>query len=727
MDHAQRSRLTRRDVVKASLAAGIATTVPTIGRAGWATPATPPALVAGTEILWDTWGVPHVFAPDAPGLFRAFGWAQAHAHGDLLLRLYAQARGRGAEYLGEAFLVSDRAVRTMDLAGHAARWYREQTPAFLANLDAFADGINAYAEAHPQALDERMRAVLPVAGGDVVAHTTRILYLFLASVSNTGQALPGGAMAGSNGWAIAPPRAEDGHPLLLVNPHNPWGGEYTWFEAQLSAPGVYDAYGATFVGVPVLALAFNDRLGWANTVNTIDPGDLYALTLAEGGYRFDGEARPFETRTETIRIRQDDGTLREEPLEVRRSVHGPVVEEAGEAIAIRLAGFVGNTGLGGALQQWWDMGRARNLAEFEAAVSRLRVPMFTMIYADADGHIMSLFNGQVPKRPAGDVDWSGPVPGDTSATLWTEVHPYEDLPKVVDPPGGWVQNSNSPPWYTTYPIALDARDFPPDLAPGWLLWRERRAIRMLEENPRLSLERLVALKHSTRSELADRVLDDLLGAARRSGEPTADRAARVLDAWDREANPGSTGALLFLAWLEAAGPTDPTAAFDALVARSTFFATPFDPSRPLDTPAGLADPESAVQALVAAAQQIEAVHGRLDVPWGDVARLRRGNVDLPANGFPGDPFGVFRTFFVDVSRLGEGEPLPVVFGDSYVAAVEFGEGVRAKVLLTYGNASQPGSPHNGDQLVLAARGELRPAWLSREEIEANLERRETLG
>src|SRR5262245_55877751 len=81
---------------------------------------TPPATA---EVLWDTWGVPHVFAADAPGLFFGFGWAQAHAHGDLLLRLYAQARGRGAEVYGEDLLPVDRIVRTMGLHERGAIWY----------------------------------------------------------------------------------------------------------------------------------------------------------------------------------------------------------------------------------------------------------------------------------------------------------------------------------------------------------------------------------------------------------------------------------------------------------------------------------------------------------------------------------------------------------------------------------------------------------------------------
>jgi acyl-homoserine-lactone acylase len=68
-----------------------------------------------------------------------------------------------------------------------------------------------------------------------------------------------------------------------------------------------------------------------------------------------------------------------------------------------------------------------------------------------------------------------------------------------------------------------------------------------------------------------------------------------------------------------------------------------------------------------------------------------------------------------------------VFGDGWVAALEFAEtGPRGQVLLTYGNSSQPGSPHDGDQLPLLSRGEMRPLWFSREDVEANVARRVVL-
>ena len=50
------------------------------------------------------------------------------------------------------------------------------------------------------------------------------------------------------------------------------------------------------------------------------------LTLRGGdGYVIDGKVKKFDTHIETIKVLQPDGTHREEQLEIRRSVHGPVV------------------------------------------------------------------------------------------------------------------------------------------------------------------------------------------------------------------------------------------------------------------------------------------------------------------------------------------------------------------------------------------------------------------
>ncbi|HEX2081852.1 MAG TPA: penicillin acylase family protein, partial [Longimicrobium sp.] len=201
--------------------------------------------------------------------------------------------------------------------------------------------------------------------------------------------------------------------------------------------------------------------------------------------------------------------------------------------------------------------------------------------------------------------------------------------------------------------------------------------------------------------------------ARASGSADARAAAEVLERWDRTADAESRGGVLFQAWFQEVSRRAPG---------PRLFATPWSPANPLETPDGLADPPGAAAALEAAAAAVRQRWGALDVPWGEVHRLRRDGVDLPGNGGPGN-LGVFRNVgYVDAP---DGRRTPVQ-GDTYVAAIEFSTPVRARALIAYGNWSQPGSPHRTDQLEHFARKELRPVWRTRAEVLANLRDRETL-
>jgi acyl-homoserine-lactone acylase len=677
-----------------------------------------PEATRGVELLWDTWGVPHIYASDTEGLFYAFGWAQMASHGDLVLRLYGEARGRSAEYWGEPGLPSDRWVRTVGIPARAQAWYDAQTPEYRRYLDEFAAGMNAYARHHERDLDPEVRGVLPVRPTDVLAHLQRVVHFSIVTspeqleAVERGWAVRQGAVArGSNAWAIGPTRSATGRAMLLTNPHLPWEGAFRLLEAQLTAPGV-SLYGATLVGLPILSFAFNDHLGWAHTINTLDGADVYELTLEDGGYQWNGAVRPFEVRTESLKVRREDGSFREEELVIRTSLHGPVGRDTlGKALALRVAGLDQPH----MLRQYWEMGKARTREEFEAALDELQVPIFTVMYADREGQIMHVFGGRVPRRPQGDWDtWLGVVPGTSSSNLWTETLPYERLPRVVNPPSGWLQNANDAPWTTTFPRALTPDTFPSYLAPrGPMSFRAQRSARMIDARPRISFDDVVADKHSTRSELADRVLDELIVEARRSSSPRAIQAAEVLARWDRQTNANSRGAMLFRSWaLRMMNP--------AIVAQP--FREAWDPDGSLTTPRGLANPVQAVALLDTAAAALLQARGALDVPWGDVYRVRQGKVDLPANGGP-DLLGVFRALEFD--RAPDGR-MQAVGGDTYVSVVEFGTPVRAQALLGYGNSSQPRSRHLGDQLQLFARKELRPVWRTRAEVERNLESRESL-
>src|SRR5689334_13277025 len=121
----------------------------------------------GTEILWDRFGIPHISAPDHPSLFYAYGYAQMEAHSELLLRLYAQARGRGAELYGEPYLEADRWVRTNGIPARAKEWAKGQSPEFGPLVVAFVAGLNAWGTEHASELSAPATAVLPVTVEDV--------------------------------------------------------------------------------------------------------------------------------------------------------------------------------------------------------------------------------------------------------------------------------------------------------------------------------------------------------------------------------------------------------------------------------------------------------------------------------------------------------------------------------------------------------------------------------
>lgn len=659
------------------------------------------------SISWDNWGVPHVQAYSDEEFFFADGWAQMHAHANTLIRLYGTSRGRAAEYWGEEHLVEDIMVHTLGHPETAKSMWDKQDPELRTFIKSFVDGLNAYAEQYPEAIEEANRVVLPFTYLDVNLHSQFVVNSRFVAGREL-QISQSWEENGSNAYAIAPSRSESGHAMLVQNPHLPWSDEFLWFEKHVITPD-HNIYGANLVGLPGFAIAFNDHLGWTHTNNTIDNADLYELTLEDEGYRYDGEVKPFDASSVTLRINNLDGGFTDKTVDILRSVHGPVVRAGkGKALALRFAGQQANN----AILQWWRMAAARNFEEFETALKLAQLPFWNVMYADQAGNIFYLFNGHVPRRSHGDWSyWQAPVPGDDPANLWTETHPYSDLPRTLNPPSGWLQNANDPPWTSTFPAELDADDYPPYMSPRIMHFRPQRAAIMMLEDDSVSFEELVEYKHDTRLQMADRILDDLFVAIDEYGGEIAREAKDVLLDWDRKADNHSKGTVLFYQWAMGLGPYDPG-----------IYSEAWDENSPVSTPDGLADPESAVELLESVAQKIKDQHGQLDVAWGEVNRVSYNGLDLPANGANG-AVGVFRV--AAAGRANEGVQT-VRHGDSWVAVVEFGETPRASVLLSYGNSTQPGSPHFGDQLTLFSEKKMRDAWRTEEQFAPHIVRTDNL-
>ncbi len=656
-----------------------------------------------TEILWDTYGIPHIYAKDNSDLFKAFGWAQAQSHGNLILQLYGQARGKAAEYWGPKYFDSDEYVVKMGIPTNSLQWYDSQSPEMQSYLDAFAQGINQYIMENPDDIEEKFKEVLPISGVDILAHIQRTIYYhFLISPNAIANLKTQGINATSNAWAIAPSRSLNGNSLLLANPHLPWRDLYLWYEAQLTAPGI-DAYGAALVGMPMLSIAFNDNLGWTLSMNNPDAADIYELTLAENGYVYNGEIRPFEEEKQVIKV----GKIIEKEVVVKKSIHGPIIAEKGnKAYALRVAGEDKSS----IMEQFFQMAKANNLEEFETALKQLQLPLFNIVYADKKGQIMYVFNGLIPKRNDKNEDGSQILAGDTSDTLWTEYHGYEELPRLLNPTTGWLQNTNDPPWSSTFPSEINSKDYPSYFAPSSLaqaedLLRTQKSIKLLKDREKMDLDEMISLKFDSQLEAADRLLEYLIPAARLLGNPLGKEAAEVLAKWNGQSNADSRGAVLFTLWA------------NSLDSSNLLFGKPWNETNPLDTPTGLKDFNIALGVLEGVAAQVKLLYGSLDVPWGEVVSMGSGAQQLPASGGLGK-LGSFQV--VEIAPTNN-EKFKVVAGDSYIAAIEFSQPVKAKSLTVYGNSSQPNSLHNGDGLPLYASKELHDVWRKPREVKSHLE------
>jgi acyl-homoserine-lactone acylase len=723
--------------------------------------------VHAAQIHWDEFGIPHIYGPDLLTVVRGLGYAQMENHAEALLTNVANARGRSAEYFGagtaNANVTNDILVRTEGIPARAARWLKQGGQQQQQILQAYADGANEYAQRHGDTIAARFHQVLPVVPTDVTAGIQNTIHFTFMPEQDNLPALitawqQGGIAAanalarsftpeGSNGWALGPGKSADGNAILMGNPHLPWGNNapipglslYQWMETNLiigdpQNPSL-NATGVCFLGAPFIGIGYSDYVGWTHTNNTIQNTNLYQLTLNPNGtYNFGGGTQPLAVSSDTIKILKPGGGYLTKTFPIYASVHGPVIAQNGnKALAFRVAGLdTASTTL-----QYWGMIQAHSLQDFIKANSALQMPFFNVIYADRDGHIMYLFGGRQPVRNGGTWgDYDGILNGASPGLVWTDTLRWHQLPQAIDPPGGFVANSNNPPWTSSFPQTAtnDPAKFPAYVAPQFMDFRPQNAANFLLSQQSFTADELLAGKMSVHMLLADRVAPALVAAAETSSDPTARAAAKVLKAWTHEAAAGSRGAVLFERWWQIVA-TDPKIAKDTtdnFYSPHPKFRVGWSPSDPLNTPTGLADAAATIPDLILAAQQVQALYGALDVAWGDVHRTVLVShdakyqavtpvADTPLSG-PNDEYGPVRV--VNPFPAPDGtHDLWSYGGDGYVQLVEFTQGgAQAKALLTYGNSSRPGSPHITDQLPYFNALTLRAVYRTYQDVTAHTKR-----
>lgn len=658
-------------------------------------------------ILRDTWGVPHIFGVTDPDA--AYGLAYAHAEDDFLTiqQSLLAARGDLATVYGRDAAPNDYLVDLVRLWETVDREYeRSLSPEVRDVVEAYADGLNHYAALHHE---DALVGLFPVRGEDIVAASVHKSPLFfgLDGVLGSlfGDERPAELTAsapeirhGSNVMAVGPARTPNDSTLFLSNSHQPWTGPVAWYEAHVHSEEGWDAVGALFPSMPVIAVGHNRHLAWSFTVNHPDLIDVYLLDVDPsdpGRYRVDGEWLEFETWEVPIEVRLA-GRLRWTVRETARwSIYGPVIERPHGTYAIRYAG----TGQVGVYEQFFAMNKATTFSEWRAALATQDgLASFNVGYADAEGTVYYLYNAQLPVRdPA--YDWSGLLPGDTRRTLWTDYVPFDELPQVLNPPSGFIVNANSSPFAaTTGDGNPDPADYPDSL--GIEMFDTNRSLRALEllgGDSSITASELRQYKFDARyADVSDmaRWRDRLVELA-----PVGlDDEVALVDGWDLTADRGSRGAALMVLMLTFLTEAD----VDVEFSRLTDHAIP---------------DAVLVDAFRSAADYLIATYGTADVAWEDVNRIRRGDVDVGVSGGPDTLRAIYG------SRDGDGT-LSAEGGDAYVLFVTFlADGtIRSESIHQFGSATlDEGSRHYDDQVRMFAAERLRDVWYDEAVIRQHLE------
>jgi len=670
------------------------------------------------EIVRTTHGIPHIMAQDMGAFGFAMAWVQLEDYGMRVAMGLVRARGHMGRYYGRDSLDRDFGARLTH--ARAAETYLQLQLETQQVYEGFAQGVNEYVRQHR---DEAppfmptdftgvdvaalwMEPVLPGAGINFLDRARRQRERARQdSLQREGE--------GSNAWAFAPSRTRSGRAILLRNPHLDWSAGY--YEAHVTVPGVMDFYGDFRIGNPALLVGgFNKDLGWATTNNNTDLEAIYALdvdSLRVDHYLLDGRSHPLQ-RMDVVAEYKNGSGLSSEVRTIWRTHVGPVIERADGKVYVLRSPAEGEFRKG---EQFLRMMRARTLEEWKDAMRLRAHTTSNLTYADAKGNIFYVFNATVPRLPHPSGADSVAIPARTSADMWREVVAFDSLPQLLNPPGGYVQQSNDPFHFTNLQAIIDSTRFPSNFSRPALGFRTQLGIRLATERPKMTLEDVVRLKHSYRMLAGERFADDLVSAVRASSPaPEVLAAAEMLSKWDRTTAPASRGGVLFEVWYgrhlqggEAMRGLPPAERM-----RRTF-ARPWSPAAPMETPDGLVDPARAASDFAWAVAEVTRRHGRADVAWGDVHRVRRGSVDEPVGGCTG-AVGCFRV--VQYSDAPDGKRV-ARGGDGWVLAVEFTPVPRAYSVLAYGQSSRPESPYHADQAAMFARGEMKRVAFTAADVE----------
>jgi acyl-homoserine-lactone acylase len=641
------------------------------------------------DIIRDKYGVPHIFGKTDPEV--AYGLAWAHAEDDFTTIQQSLLAGKAmlAQYQGKKGASIDYIVHLLRIPELVEERYESDlAPDFKKLLEGYSAGLNAFAAKHPK--EVLLKKIFPVTPKDMVQYSVLQLCV-LSGADKALAAIFGGTVPllenyktqGSNAFAFNSNKTTDGNVYLAINAHQPLEGPVAFYEAHLSSEEGWNILGANFPGAPSILHGVNEHLGWAHTVNEPDKLDVYQLEINPENktqYKFDGKWEILEEKVAHLKVK-----LAGLKINIKKkaywSKYGPTIITDRGTFSIRMPAQMDIRGL----EQWYRFNKAKNFTEFKAAVNMKAIPGYNIVYADKYDTIYYISNGRIPIRDK-NYNWKATLPGNTSATLWNQLHPIEALPQVLQPKSGFVYNTNHSPFHSTEgpenPIIKD-------ITMGYETLENNRSKRfeeMLKPLNKVSYEDFKRIKFSRQfpsNFYFPYNIDTLFMLDENKYTDIADLILN-LKSWNKIADAESIGAGTFF-----------------MITHAVY------DNRAIYLKQKTITQDQAVEIIRAAKSKMMTHFNRTNLQLGDIQKLVRGNVVLPLPGLPDVLAPMYSLPYKEGMYKGNQ-------GDAYIEMVRFTKnGPIIESLNVYGASARKDSPHYTDQMEMYVKQQTKKMTLDK--------------
>ncbi len=651
------------------------------------------------DILRDSFGIPHIFAKTDAEV--AYGLAWAHAEDDFksLQELMLPVKNLMGRVQGKKGVAGDYAFKLFRCMEVTEEKWNTLTPSFLLLVDGYVQSINHYAKTH--AAELLHKKLFPITQKEYVAASVFALTIFngadkalLRIFNNSEWEAPELNKKGSNTSAIHSSKTTTGENFLLINAHQPNTGPQAFYEAHINSEEGLNVAGGLLAGGPCILHGANENLGWAHTVNFCDRVDEFQLEMNPTNnlqYKFDGEWVDLEVKTIKLHIKGLPITIKRK---IYWSKYGATMKNKQGFFSIRLGA---NMKIG-ALQQWYQMNKAKNYSEFYAALNTQELSMFNIMYADKYDTIFYINNAAMPIRDGSTkYNWLRTVPGNTSKTLWTNFRAIKDLPQYINPKSGFLFNTNHSSFLATSPednlnySAFAKQD-------GWENYHLNRSVRFLElfpQNEKLSYEKFKEIKFDKQlpTTLQYWYKVDSMFTLNEKDYPNYANLITTFKSWDKRGDADSKGAALFLLAYE-------------------YLKKKLQNQEPRSI-----TKQEALETYGHIKTYLQTNFGTENIVLGDVQKLVRGNKEWPLWGLP-DVLSPHWT-----SNYKDGK-LKSIGGDGLIMFVRFAKNSLPKIesINMYGASANPKSNHFNDQVEMYLKQQTKTISLDKVEVYKKAER-----